>query len=218
MATQTKAQTKLFIGTEDDDERRMVIDIGAAKRRPALNERDARRLTEEIRKTSLRLWILVSEAYDRKAHEALGYKTWDDYVRGELRMSPSRAYQLLDTGHVMRSLAAAGVDVNEVDPPPARVVARVKDRLDDVREVAERAVGDQGDVTEALRELAREPQRNGNGDGNGDGNGEESEPPPEPPRQRGRPPSTVTCPACDGQGKVTRSLGARLRDFLKDTG
>ena len=195
------------------------ITIPDRRRKPVpLTEVEARDLTIEIRRTSVRLWILVVEAHDRQAHLALGYETWADYVQAELKMSESRSYQLLDTGHVMKELAVAGVDIDHMDPPPTRVVARVKDRLTDVRKTAEDAVKKGHDVDKAIRSLAREPRKG-------------------VPAQRGAaqratsaaaaassaestttseaPPPGVKCPACGGTGRVGRGLAAKLRPVMK---
>jgi len=194
----------------------LVIDPTSAKRRPVLNQDEARMLTTEIQRTSVRLWLLVTEAHDRAAHFALGYESWDDYVRSEFKMSPSRSYQLVDTGHVMRELAVGGVDVDTMPPPPTRVVARVKDRLPEVRKLARAAVKGGDDPVKALRELAREPraprvpqQRQGD------------TPAADPAETGGDTGETdskviaITCPGCGGDGKVTRSVANRLRAFMK---
>jgi hypothetical protein len=188
----------------------LVIDPSSTKRRPVLNAEEARLLTTEIQRTTVRLWLLVSEAHDRSAHFALGYDSWDDYVRAEFQMSPSRSYQLIDTGHVMRELAVAGHDVDAIAPPPTRVISKVKHRLPDVRKVARAAIKDHEDPIKALRDLAREPQIPAQRAG-------EAEPTARAPAKKavGRPPITVTCPACQGDGKVTRSLANRLRPVMK---
>lgn len=212
-ATQHGKQDIVISGPEP-----LVIDLTSAKRRPALTQDEARMLTTEIQRTTVRLWLLVTEAHDRAAHFALGYDSWDDYVRAEFKMSPSRSYQLLDTGHVMRAIAASGVDIDHMAPPPTRVVTRIKDRLPEVRKATRAAVKEGEDPIKALRNLAREPkiptQRSGNGD----------ETVPEP---RARTPQAaeeadtstkvtlITCPACDGDGKVMRGLANRLRPFMK---
>lgn len=181
----------------------------------ALDEVQARDLTDQIRQTSVRLWLLVTEAHDRKAHLALGYETWADYVKAELNMSESRSYQYLDTGHVMKALASAGIDLDEFPVLPVRVVARVKDRLTDVRKAATQAVAKGEDVDKAIRALAREPRKGTQGAGAAAAGGTpeppEPQPPPEPPdlprpgRGQG-----VPCPACAGTGKVTQEVSDRL--------
>lgn len=221
MSTHTAAtEPEIIMGTGST----VVIDPSNAKLRPALDVEEARLLTQEIRRTTARLWILVTEAHDRQAHTAMGYASWDDYVRLEFQMSPSRSYQLLDTGHVMRELAVAGADIAHMDPPPARVVARVKNRLSEIRSNVADALEKGHDVDKVLRDMARTP-RTPSAD----------QPAPAEPAELAREPEggepdvvegevvkpaakvvTVTCPACDGDGKVTRSLANRLRAFMKD--
>lgn len=185
----------------------------AADERPALSPDDARQLTIEIQRTSVRLWLLVTEAHDRQAHTALGYSTWDEYARKELKMSPSRSYQLLDTGHVMRELAAGGADLDRIAVPPTRVVQRVKDRLDEVREVARTSVIAGKTPEKALRMLARSAPADGTpGEKQLPDEGEAEE--RSSPDQRGR--TAVKCPACAGSGKVARPLANKLRAFVRN--
>lgn len=179
------------------------------RRRAALSERDARSLTQEIQRTSVRLWVLVTEAHDRKAYTALGYPTWDDYVRAELKMSPSRSYQLLDTGHVMKELAVAGADIDAMPVIPTRVVAKVKDRLPEVRRLIRSTIASEGDLDRALRDLARQPRK-------GDSNGQVEESAVQAGAARmGRPPTMVVCPVCAGEGKVSRSLSAKALAWVR---
>jgi hypothetical protein len=192
----------------------LVIDPTSAKRRPVLNSDEARMLTTEIQRTSVRLWLLVTEAHDRAAHFALGYDSWDDYVRAEFKMSPSRSYQLVDTGHVMRELAVAGADLDHIETPPTRVVAKVKDRLPEIRKATRAALKEGEDPIKVLRKMATAPriptQRAGD-------NEPVESPDARAPEVTSNLPRimTVTCPACGGDGKVTRSLGNRLRTFMK---
>jgi hypothetical protein len=182
----------------------------------ALDEHEARALTTQIQRTSVRLWLLVTEAHDRKAHLALGYETWADYVKAELNMSESRSYQFLDTGHVMKALAAGGINVEDFQPPPTRVIARLKDRLTDVKRVAQQAQSKGEDVDKAMRTLAREP-RVPSQRASAEGGGTKDEPEPEatetPPTRRG-PRAQVSCPAGAGSGKVTQSVADRLLDLI----
>ena len=182
----------------------------------ALTEVEARNLTTEIQRTTARLWLLVTEAHDRKAHLALGYETWADYCKAELNISESRSYQFLDTGHVMKVLAAAGVDVEQYMPPPTRVIARVKDRLTDVRKVVAAALKDDGtpeDVDKAIRALAREPRKGNGGAAAATGGGEAITPAEAAPETKSD--ERVPCPACAGTGKVTPQVAARLLELLK---
>ena len=197
----------------------LILDL-SVKRRPAFEEHEARILTTEIQRTEVRLWLLVTEAHDRKAHAALGYESWEDYVRAELRISPSRSYQLIDTGHVMRALAEAGADVQHMVPPPTRVVSRIKDRLPAVRKATAAAIKRHESPDKALRELSREARPPRPSPARGGGGVAEAE--AKIPEQATSGPGVgtgrglVTCPACDGDGKVTRSMANRLRTFISD--
>lgn len=178
------------------------ITLDASRRQ--LSEADARNLTHEIQRTSVRLWVLVTEAHDRKAYASLNYPTWDDYCRAELKMSPSRSYQLLDTGHVMKELAKAGANLDDMPVPTARVVAKVKGRLPEVRRTIQTAISAGEDLDKALRSLAREARTVA-----------AEETGTETIVRAGRPPTMVVCPLCTGEGKVSRSLSRQALAWLK---
>lgn len=214
--TSAAAQQKTFTIHSLDS---VEVDTRLA-RLAALDEEGARTLTEQIKMTTVRLWILVTEAHDRKAHLALGYETWADYVQKELNISESRSYQFLDTGHVMKAIAAAGVDIEKVPVPPTRVVARVKDRLGDVKKAAKAAAEKGASVDSAIRALAREPRVKGPGAPRGS-----SAPAPAmgataAPAKKTVAPTTaqVSCPACNGTGKVDSDLGVKIRELLNKLG
>lgn len=205
MSTLTAHQQDIVINGPEP----LVIDPTSAKRRPVLNADEARMLTVEIQRTSVRLWLLITEAHDRAAHFALGYESWDDYVRSEFKMSPSRSYQLIDTGHVMRELAVAGADLDTISTPPTRIVSRIKDRLPEIRKATRAAIKDGEDPIKVLRDMAKTPRP------------AKVDIVPQP-RAAAEAPAepeskvvVVTCPACDGDGKVSRSMGNRLRAFMR---
>lgn len=81
-----------------------------------LSPEAARHLTEAIRVTISAIHVLVHRAYVGKAHLALGYDRWADYVSTEFDgMSRARSYQLLGQHEVITVLSeAAGADVSEV--------------------------------------------------------------------------------------------------------
>lgn len=195
------------------------IDVDTRVQRvAALTQDEARALTIQIQRTSTRLWLLVTEAHDRKAHLALGYDTWADYARSELKMSESRSYQFLDTGHVMKALASAGVDLDSVNPPPVRVVNRVKDRLTEVRKAAGDAVRRGESVDKAIRTLAREPRKGSDvaahvvADGSDNGGAVTVE---VPKGRRGRAAGQVPCPVCAGTGKVTQQVADKMLELIQ---
>lgn len=126
----------------------MTVDVVPAtvsytETRHQLSRGEAAQLTDAIRASANRLWILVTVAFERKAWKALGYESWDDYVDAELPIGRSRSYQLVDTGKVMLAIAeAAGVEPETLDPMPARTVAAVKGSLPALRRAIRRAIAE----------------------------------------------------------------------------
>ena len=68
---------------------------------------EARTLTERIRRAAVEACMLLLEAHERRAWSALGYGTWERYVRVEFDLSRSRSYQLLDQARVIHALQEA---------------------------------------------------------------------------------------------------------------
>lgn len=163
-----------------------------------LSREDARRLTKEINGRTIQLWLLVERAHYGRAWEALGYDSWKAYVSKELDMSESRSFQLLDQAKVMRELAAAGVNTEEMPPPPARIVQVVKNNLPEMREAAAKALSEGANLGEAIRSFAATIQ------------------PDVAPRPKGRPPvkDTVLCPCCMGTGRLKTADANALRRAL----
>jgi hypothetical protein len=66
---------------------------------------EARELTDKIKARSEELWDLLLEAYERKAHKALGYTSWGEYFGAEFGGGKSQAYRVLEAGRVVRVIA-----------------------------------------------------------------------------------------------------------------
>src|SRR5262249_12810513 len=76
-----------------------------------LSEDQARRLCDQIRKGLGELSLLLVRAHKGRAWVALGYDSWERFVRTEFALSRSRSYQLLDHGVTITALRdAAGMD------------------------------------------------------------------------------------------------------------
>lgn len=58
-------------------------------------EERARELTENIKKASEITLALIVKAHKMRAHLALGYTSWEAYVKEEFNLSKQRSYQLL---------------------------------------------------------------------------------------------------------------------------
>jgi hypothetical protein len=134
-----------------------------------LDEASAKALTERIRTTVEGLWSLVVEAHDRRAHVALGYATWGDYVRAEFNMSRSRSYQLIDQGRAIAAIEEAVSTVVDTKPRvhvTEREARAIKPNLKDVSKqiakgLAEAATVEADDVQAVIDDAladAREKQ------------------------------------------------------------
>ncbi len=98
-----------------------------------LNEVEARILTDEIRNTSRQVCVLLLEAHDRYAWSALGYTTWEQYVRQELGLSRTRSYELLSQGRVVVSIQKAAT-LPEMPDISAYAAEQIKPYLSEVIE------------------------------------------------------------------------------------
>lgn len=98
---------------------------------PALTQSEARALTARIRTGAQQMCLLLLEAYERRAAIALGYTTWQRYVKEEFGLSRSRSYELLDLARAMRVLGTAAGMQGTPDISPY-AVRQIKAHLDDV--------------------------------------------------------------------------------------
>jgi hypothetical protein len=99
---------------------------------------NARGLTEQIRNATRVVCLLLLQAYEQRVWFALGYRSWEEYVRSELGFRRSRAYEFLDQARVIRALQAAAhtsavPDISaymaeQIKPYLDRVVATVRTR------------------------------------------------------------------------------------------
>jgi hypothetical protein len=101
---------------------------------------EAALLTAKIKSYVGVTWVLIAEAHTRRAHKALGYATWADYVEAEFDISRSRSYQLISQARVVLEISEAvstDVDISEA-------MAR------DLRPVLDEAVAAAVEATESL--------------------------------------------------------------------
>ena len=68
----------------------------------------AQDLTKQINRASEDLAGMLKRAHDEGAWQALGYETWNAYVKAEIKLCKSRVFQLLD--HAERKGAMLGGD------------------------------------------------------------------------------------------------------------
>jgi hypothetical protein len=68
---------------------------------PQLTKAEARRRTDEVKRSAAALWAELLALYESGAHTALGYSSWGEYCADEFDMSASRSYQLLNSARVV---------------------------------------------------------------------------------------------------------------------
>lgn len=103
----------------------------------ALDEGDARRLTDEVKSDAATLWQKLLMLHEGGAHVALGYDSWHAYCSAEFGFGKSHAYRLLDAGRVHELVPQLG---NEAQ----------------ARELAPLLREDDAEVIEVVRELRAE--------------------------------------------------------------
>lgn len=127
----------------------------------SLSPEAARHLTDAIRVTVSALHVLVHRAYAGKAHVALGYERWGDYVASEFQMSRARSYQLLGQHQVITVLSeAAGTDVSNV--VTEKVARDIKPHLESIAlEVGDRSadISDPDQVLTVVTEVLNATRR-----------------------------------------------------------
>lgn len=145
-----------------DESALAVVDLEEHK---DLSVEEAQELTEHIRSAADMLYVLVARAHAGKAHIALGYGNFADYVRDEFDISRSRAYQFLNQASVIAAVEAStplGTKI-KITEAAARDIKNLIDEL--APELKERTEGmspdEAGDVVEELvndyRERSKKP-------------------------------------------------------------
>ena len=131
------------------------------------NETQARQITDAIRSAATATYILLAKAYEKKAHKALGYDTWEDYVNTEFDMSRARSYQLLNLNRVVQVIESATPEGTEIKLTEAqardikrelpRITERIEQETSDLtpEEASERA----NEIVEEERALKKEEDR-----------------------------------------------------------
>lgn len=101
-----------------------------------LDAEQARSLTNTIRDAAEVMWVLIARAHAGKAWNALGYATWEAYVRAEFNMSRSRSYQLLDQARVIAALEGAapeGTQIHLTEAAARDLKTVVEDAVPEIR-------------------------------------------------------------------------------------
>jgi hypothetical protein len=76
----------------------------ATREAARLSKREARTLTNEVKRDLEALWEKCLRLYEGEAHRALGYSSWAAYIEAEFGRKKSQAYRMLDAARVIRAL------------------------------------------------------------------------------------------------------------------
>lgn len=87
-----------------------VVDLAL----PPLEEDEAREITDRIKSTTNLLYLLIKRAHAGKAWKALGYTSFESYVKEEFNYSRSYAYKLLNQANVIEAIESVAPEGTEV--------------------------------------------------------------------------------------------------------
>lgn len=128
-----------------------------------MSEEKAREVTDAIQAAASATYVLLAQAHQGKAHKALGYATWADYVNKEFEMSSARSYQLLDLSKAIKLIEEASPEGTAVKltEAQARDIKRELPKItDQIREETkdlepEEAKDKVGQIIDDVREQKR---------------------------------------------------------------
>lgn len=128
-----------------------------------LDQAEARDLTERIRSAAKLTCILLQEAHQRRAWAALGYRSWEQYVKREFDLSRRRSYELLDQARVILEVQTAS-GMTEYPHISAYAAAQIKPHLSlVVQTIQHRTAGlpEDGDIGEVVNDVIQRARTSG---------------------------------------------------------
>lgn len=130
---------------------------------PPLTKEQAVEITARIKTTTNLLYMLIKRAHAGKAYEALGYRTFKDYIAGEFQFSTVYAYRLLNQANFIEAIEAkvpTGTEVR-ISEPVSKELKHVLPEL--LEEIEDKTTGleadDAGAVIEDIIRERRERER-----------------------------------------------------------
>jgi hypothetical protein len=133
----------------DGNEHTNIVDMTT----PELDKEEARDLTNKIRTTTNVLYLLIARAHAGKAHIALGYNTFEEYIREEFNYSKSYAYKLINQANVIKAIEAVtpeGTQVYVSDATARGLKASLEDFIPELEERLAERPDEAGEVIEEL--------------------------------------------------------------------
>lgn len=128
--------------------------IGHAVPDGDLSKMDALAVTAKIKAYAGVTCILIAAAHEKRAHKALGYSSWEEYVGAEFDISKSRSYQLISQAKFVLELAEETSTIVDLSEWEVRELAPAKDEaMAAAAGAAEQAEAEDADDAEKERRI-----------------------------------------------------------------
>ena len=129
---------------------------------PPLTREEATELTDRIKTTTNVLYLLIKRAHAGKAYEALGYRTFQDYIATEFDFSKVYAYRLLNQANFIAAIeekVPEGTQVYVSEPVSKKLKHVLPELIEEVVERTENLGADEaGAVIEDIIRERRDQQ------------------------------------------------------------
>lgn len=140
----------------DPEGREVVTQINFSS--PALDQDSAKEITERIKSTTNVLYLLVKRAHAGKAHLALGYDSFEKYIREEFNFSKVYAYRLINQANFIEAIEAKlpeGTHIHISEPVSTKLKKVLPELLEEITERVE-GVEDPEDAGAVIEDIIRE--------------------------------------------------------------
>lgn len=102
---------------DDDDETVKTVDVQDDESFDIdyqMTRQEAEEITETIKSSMQVTYVLLVQAHENKAHKALGYNTWAEYVKDQFDISAQRSYQLMDLSKIVNEIESVAPEGTKV--------------------------------------------------------------------------------------------------------
>lgn len=125
---------------------------------PALDANSAREITERIKTTTNVLYMLVKRAHAGKAYLALGYDSFEKYVRAEFDFSKVYAYRLINQANFIEAIEAKlpeGAQIHVSEPVSTKLKKALPELLEEIEERVD-GIEDPDEAGAVIEDIIRE--------------------------------------------------------------
>lgn len=149
----TDGKVEVFHLDDEGNEHSQILDLSS----PELSPEEAKELTKTIRTQTNVLYLLIARAHAGKAHIALGYRSFEEYIKQEFNYSKSYAYKLLDQAKIIEAIEEVmpeGTQVYVSDATARGLKASMSDFVPELQEKVRDLAPDE--AAEVMEELVQE--------------------------------------------------------------